>query len=54
MILRRWVTEISFLCDPHYPSHPKGVGPRQRSVRLASRLVMVDNSETIGPVFPGD
>jgi len=46
--LRKWVTGVSFLRDPHYVSsvgnlsaHPRG------SVRRASGLVLVGNSDEV-------
>jgi hypothetical protein len=45
IIFRKWVTGISFLCDPHYVSYRKTPGSPTRSVRRTSGLVLVANSE---------
>jgi len=45
MILRRWVTGVSFLHDPHYVSRAENLRADPRgSVRRASGLVLVGNS----------
>jgi len=45
--LRKRVTGVSFLRDPHYVSYPNFSARPTRSVRRASGLVLVGNPETI-------
>ena len=47
MILRKRVTGVSFLRDPHYVSYPNFSARHTRSVRRASGFVLVGDSEVI-------